>query len=306
MKRKVITQAGGQAYTITLPIDWIRKNGISEKSELDLTDEGKSIIIRSQNNPIEAKALLNVEDWTERTLYVHLSALYARGIDEIIITSKKDISKGITKSIAHLIGFALVSQQGSTYVIKDISGVNYPHLDEIFKRIFQMILLFYDAAAQDIFGKQQGTLEDLKARDIEVNKFCLYLERAINRMAYAETINGRIIFTYSFMLEKISDEIERLWRANIKYKVKKTKLLKEMIELSKEGLSKAFDLYYQFNSKDINEIYALRDKVREMSFSLSKIDGVTTRFAHHIVKIIEDAADLNHLTSMRALEKTTK
>jgi phosphate uptake regulator len=40
MKRKIIKQAS-QAYTITLPIEWIRKNNISEKSEVDLVvDQG--------------------------------------------------------------------------------------------------------------------------------------------------------------------------------------------------------------------------------------------------------------------------
>ena len=203
-----------------------------------------------------------------------------------------------------MMGFALVSQQSSTFIIKDISGIPSHNLDEIFKRVFQMILLFYDAAEQDIFGNEEGTLEELKARDTEVNKFCLFLERAINKMSYGDAINGRILFTYSFMLEKISDEIERLWRANIKYHIKKTKAIQEIMALSKEGLAKSFDLYYQFNPEGIAEMYALRDKVREKSFALQKVDALTTRLVHHIVKIVEDATDLNHLTAMRFLEKS--
>ena len=303
MKRKVIAQAGGQAYTITLPIDWVRKNKLTEKSELDVFDEGKSLIIHSSHTLQEKKAVLEVGHWPERTLYLHLSALYAQGVDEIQIISQEEISNEITKYISDLIGFALVSQNNIMYTIKDLSGGNYPHLDDIFKRVFQMILLFYDAAEQDIFGKEKGTLENLKKRDVEVNKFCLYLQRAINKMSYADAINGRILFTYSYMLEKISDEIERLWRTNIKYKVKKTNAIHELMTLSREGLSKAFDLYYQFNPKKISEIYTLREKVREDSFVLPKIDPITSRFIRHIVKIIEDAADLNHLTVMRMAGK---
>ena len=44
MKRKVIKQAS-QAYTITLPIDWVRQNQISNKSEVDVTVSERSLII---------------------------------------------------------------------------------------------------------------------------------------------------------------------------------------------------------------------------------------------------------------------
>lgn len=299
MKRKVISQAGGQAYTITLPIGWVRRNKISGKSEVDVVEEGKSLAVHSSNILEEKKVTLEVDNWPTRTLYLHISALYAQGVDEISIISKQDISDEINRSLSNLIGFALISQQGFTYVLKDLSGGNYPQLDDIFKRVFQMILLFYESAERDIFGKEQGTLENLKTRDSEVNKFCLYLQRAINKMSYAEAIHGRILFTYSYMLEKISDEIERLWRTNIKYPVKKTKAIHALMTLSREGLSQAFDLYYQFNSKKIAEIYSLREKVREDSFILPKTDPITSRFVRHIVKIVEDAADLNHLTVMR-------
>ena len=65
-------------------------------------------------------------------------------------------------------------------------------------------------------------------RDREVNKFCLFLQRAINKSSYPDVVNSRALFSYSYMLEKIGDEVERLWRTNIKNKIKKTKEFKEI------------------------------------------------------------------------------
>ena len=70
---------------------------------------------------------------------------------------------------------------------------------------------------------------------------------------------------------------------------------------SKEVLEKCFDIYYQFNSKTVDMIAIARDRVRDRSMAFAKLDANTIRFVRHIVKIAEDAADLNHLTLMRKL-----
>ena len=121
-------------------------------------------------------------------------------------------------------------------------------------------------------------------------------------MTYSDPINGRILFTYSFALEKIGDEIQRMWKTNIKYDVKKTKEIYELAKLMKEGLEESFDLYYQFKSTKAEKIYEIRDTVRTKSLKLTKTNPETVRFIRHIVKIIEDATDLNHLTIMRKLQ----
>lgn len=300
MKRKIIKQAN-QAYTITLPIEWVRENNLNEKSEVDLMPSDKTLIISSPKGQKLKSVKLNVNGFNSRNISRCINSLYAKGIDEIELTSEEDIGPKILKALNQNIGFALVSQSKNTFVIKDVGSGNSADLDEMFKRVFQMILTFYESAIGDIFGKEQEEIESLKLRDTEINKFCIYLQRAINKMSYPDPINGRTMFTYSFELERIGDEIERLWRTNIKYKVKKTPALKKIAESSYEGLAKAFDFYYQFNPKMAEKIVELRDKVREDSLSLLKLDAHTARFVRHIVKIIEDAADLSQLTLMRYL-----
>lgn len=300
MKRSVIKQAN-QAYTITLPIEWVRKNKINIKKEVELIDSGKSLIVNSSGSVYGGSVTLNLPQLNTRAIALHIMALYARGVDEVIINSNENISQDIVKSLGNTIGFALVSQENNRYVIRDISSIGNVDFEEIFKRVFQMIQVFYESAFQDIFGKEAETIESLKERDKEVNKFCMYLQRAINKMAYSDPVNGRTLFTYSFALEQLSDEIERMWRTNVKHKVKKSPMLKKMLEDVQEGLGLTFDLYYQFNSSKVQKLYDLRDKVRSDSLKLFKVDPITIRFVRHAVKIIEQTTDLTHLTLMRNL-----
>jgi len=139
---------------------------------------------------------------------------------------------------------------------------------------------------------------------VEVNKFCLLLQRAINKLSYPDTTKGRALFTYSFALEKISDEIHRLWRTNIenRNKVKKSAKLKELALLSSEALGKSFDFYYQFNPERVKEIYEIRTEAMEKAISFIRLDSYTAMFIRHIIKIAEDSADLSHLALMMKLQ----
>ena len=121
MKRKVIKQAN-QAYTITLPIDWARKNNLDKNSEVDLNEEGNILIITSKNQIAGIKVELE-GDSDKRTLRNQISALYSRGVDEIVLKSKQEISQSLIEILSSsFLGYALVEKKDNTYVIKDITG----------------------------------------------------------------------------------------------------------------------------------------------------------------------------------------
>ncbi|MBI2124573.1 phosphate uptake regulator PhoU [Candidatus Pacearchaeota archaeon] len=302
MKRKIIKQAG-RAFTITLPVEWIRQNDLSEKSEVDLEIKDKSLVVTSGRRAAGEKVKIDVNESGRRNISRIINALYARGVDEIELLSAKDISSVLSQLLNQNLGYALVKQSGNSFIIRDIGGGSYQGLDEIFKRVFQMIILFYESAINDIFGKEKETIESLRAREVEVNKFCLFLQRAISKLSYPDTTKGRALFTYSFALEKISDEIHRLWRTNIenKNKVKKSKSLKELAMLSSEALGKSFDFYYQFNPERVKEVYEIKTEAMEKAISFIRLDSYTAMFIRNIMKIAEDSADLSHLALMMKL-----
>jgi phosphate uptake regulator len=301
-RRKIIKQAN-QAHTITLPIEWIRENNLDKKnSEVDVIPSEKSLIITNKGNVEIKKASLDLKDKKEtRALGALISALYAKGTDEITLNSEKDISKDIIESLNENLGFALVSKEGKKYVIKDVGGGNYSNLDEIFKRVFQMLLIFYNSAIEDVFGEEKETIDSLHHRDREINKFCLFLERAVNKMSYSNAIESRIIFAYAIELERIGDEIHRLWRTNILNKIKKTKEMRNIVDLSKEALEKSFELYFNIDKDGQEKIYQLKEKTREAMLKLKRQDAIVSRFLGYALKIAEDSADLSHLTMMKNL-----
>ncbi len=297
MKRKIIAQAG-KANTITLPIDWVRENGLKAGSEVDVQAVERSLVINAQGSVARKKASVNADGLTTRSIRLMINALYARGVDEIQVVSRKDISGMLVEDLSQNIGFALVGRDGDAYTIRDVSGADYSDLDSIYRHTFQTIIRFAKDAALDMFGPREQTLDGLKARDLEVNKLSLFLQRAVAKMAHPDNVQGKVMFAAAFQLEKIGDEVERSWRHAITKKPRKE--LKKVAEQAITTLEAAFSL--QNDRRKIDDIYKLRDKTRQSWLAL-KQDASTLSCGRHLVALSEEAGDLTIVTLMRMPRK---
>nr|MBA4404823.1 hypothetical protein [Nanoarchaeum sp.] len=299
MKRKLIKQAG-QAITITLPIEWIRDNGLKAGEEIELEFNEKDLILKSKKKVIGNSIKLDISEFPFRAKYVYINAAYASGVDEINLES----DKGYYPNLNQDIGFVIISQEGNNYVIRDVGGLDYQNLDEIFKRAFQMIINFYDSAIENMFSQSKEKYETIQNKDGEINKFILFLQRAIIKMNYSKSADGKIMFAYSFALEKIGDEILRIWRTDINSSVVKDKKIREIIDLSREGLRKAFEIYYQSDPKKVFELLKMREDIRKKSDNCLAINSDTSNFIIHANRILEDAYDITHLALMKKFAKS--
>jgi|TARA_B100002003_G_C14127917_1_gene542510 phosphate uptake regulator len=297
LRRKLVKQAG-QAFTLTLPIDWIRNNGLEAGDEVNLIDRGKSILVKSGKKTVTGIMDFNIKGFSKRMKYTYINSAYALGVDEIDLETEE----GYFHDLSQNMGFALVSQKGEKSIIKDLGGVAPENMDEIFKRAFQMLMEFYDKASDDIFEGNKESIKILNKIDGEINKFTLFVERSIMKLSYPSSTTGRIMFAYSFELEKMGDEILRLWRSGIKLKIEKSKKVKDIVQLGRDALQKSFEVYYQTNHTKIKELFEIKDLVKVKLSKLGKIDSDTMQFLMHAVKIIDDSCDLIQLALMRKIK----
>jgi phosphate uptake regulator len=300
MKRRVIRQAN-QAHTITLPIEWVRKHGIKAGTELDVNVAEKALVISTQQPVKGGSVKIDVSGLHAKVIFQHVNSLYSRGVDEIAIKSDKDVSGVLLKVLQQTIGYALVAQSKNTYVIRDVSGGTGQDIDEVCKRAFQVILQFFDAAIADLSAGAKTAEEEIRSRDIEVNKLTLFLQRAINKSALSDAIEGRTLFALSFMLERIGDDILRTWRNGADKQVRITPAIVDLLKLCQSCLEKAFALHYQYNPARIIEVYNIRDNAREKAGKLN-LDGRTAQLIRYTLSVAEDAADITQLTVMRRLK----
>ena len=295
MKRKIVRQ-GKQAFTVTLPVDWIRNNGLKVGDEIDLTTSEKSLILRADSKSPGGIIDLDLTDITNRMKYVYINAAYAKGVDELNIKAEP----GYYPEVEHNIGFAVASQKKDVSTVRDFSGNTLGDLDEVFKRVFQMIVNFLNEAQNDIFGQNSGPYETLSKRDMEINKFCLFLERSIVKQVYPDPKLGKILFAYAFTLEVLSDDVFRMWRAAQGLKMPKE--LKKMSDIALKAFENGFNMYYHAEKSLIKQSVKLKFNARKEFPSLIKKYPKHFMFLLYCLKLIEGTSDIIHLALMKQMK----
>ncbi len=300
MNRKLVKQAG-QAITITLPIGWIRRNNLVPGEEIEVEEKENELILRSGKKVVTGSIKIDTENFNRRMRYVYLNAAYAKGVDQIELFSDKNDYPDLNQNI----GYAVVKQKDKQFTIRDISGVSSENLDDIFKRVFQMIIAFYESALEDLFHNTAADIDSINKKDYEINRFILFLQRSILKLSSTDPDNGKIIFAYSFELETISDDIGRLWRTGLKVNMEDSKI-REILELSKEGIECAFAIHYRTSPENIKKLMTIKDALHQKYEKLGKLDITTAKMVIHAIKIVESANDLSHLALMKHMKiKTT-
>jgi len=293
MRRKVIKQAG-QAYTVTLPIQWVRDFGIDAKKEVDITVRGNQLIFTSEQSTLGEVLTLDATNLSKRSLYQTIFALYARGVDEIRIKSSKQIFSIVRDCVPQLISFA-VFEEKEYCVLKEIGMSSADQLENMYKQVWQLIMQYYESVIADVCGPLSVGVEEINKRDQEINKFCLYLQRLISKQAYSNPQQGQIFSQYAFLLEMMSDDINRIWRFSAEQK-KHAKPLAKLLTLSLTCLQDAFHISYNLNHNRIDILRRRRDDIRELALSFTQPHYM--RVAHYALNVAERSSDMMHLALM--------
>jgi phosphate uptake regulator len=292
MKRKIIQQAK-QAFTVTLPIEWVKNSKLKAGDEIEMISSGKDLIIKTDNKPFGGEIQIDAKNMNNRLLYNYLNAAYSGGFD-IVDVSYPDLEM---LDLNQMIGYAVVNQKKDSCTIKDISGSSFENLEDIFKQVFQTVISFYEFAIEDISSEKKGTTSSIRKKDDDINKYTLFLERSMIKKGSTDSVMRKIMFTYAFELEKIGDNIFRIWDSEVKEK-KTDKSTIELLHLSHQCLEKAFAVFYQTSLEKIKELLALRDIVKEKTEQALKKHQHSRKAIIYALSIVEDCVDLTHLSLM--------
>lgn len=264
MKRKLVKQ-GHNALTVTLPSKWVKKFSLKGGDEINLSEEGKRIVI-SVDELGERKINFDMTG-NSKYLYRFLGVLYRLGYDEIKINFQNPkIIDQLQVEIDNMLGYEILDQSENYCIVKSVAGILEKEFDSTLKRIFSMLIVGGDASLEILKRGEIKRLERIENIAKINNKLTNFCERVLNKFSYKEDKKTTLIYCMVWSIEQIMDEYKNIWEYLIKKNEEARKTKKPAIITEKEiklyeeinSLIKEYrKIFYDF---DADELSNLREK----------------------------------------------
>lgn len=249
MEKKLTAQGpkGRKSYTVTLPLDWIKQQGLDKTKTIDLEIVSNKVIINADKEEQEPR--LVDADKAENALTKILQSAYRLGIDELKIKySKPELRKHISQVIdTKLIGYEIIEQTKNMLRIKDITKEVKEEFKTVLRRIFLLLV------------ELTKSPEEVEESDKNLKKLTNYCQRLLIKRGHIEY--KKIPFYYMLLdqIEKLSDEYKWLYQTK--------NMDKKILNQLNSYLEKIYHLYYKFDLENFNECqhetYIIKNKLKK-------------------------------------------
>ncbi|HIJ18240.1 TPA: AbrB/MazE/SpoVT family DNA-binding domain-containing protein [Candidatus Woesearchaeota archaeon] len=264
---------------ISLPRKWAQQFNVRKGDELEIEEEGNQLIIKTEGAPDTKEIAVDVSGLTPRLADRFLARAYQKGYDSIKIRyDKPEVAIAIRNKVNELIGFEVLEHDKNTIYINSISSKLNIDFDTSLKKAF-LIMIDMAKICLDAYSRGDAKeLENLHYRDLELNKFCYFCLRFMNK-GFRGGFGTHILYYLIEILEDAGDEYKALAQHLSRTPMRKKSIIAVMQKVNvmsqlayeffytpdKEKAVSAMNLYDEirgeirslFSTKDISEVAAL-------------------------------------------------
>jgi len=242
MKRKVI-QIANSTQLISLPRKWSQKYGVKKGDEIEIEEDGSKLIVTAESTPTIKDIQVDVSGLTPRLADRFIARAYQKGYDKIIIKyDKQELALAIQEKVKELLGFEVMELTKDTIIIQSISPKLDIDFDSSLRRAFLKVIDMSDTCLEAFTKGDNKTLGNLHHKDFDVNKFCYFCLRAINKGQH-QGFGTYILYYLIELLEDVGDEYKAL--AKILLNAKSKKEIVKVLSQTNEAFKLGYEFFYK-------------------------------------------------------------
>jgi len=295
VKRKVI-QIANSTQLISLPRKWSQKYGVKKGDEIEVEEDGDRLLITTESTPTTKDIEVDVSGLTPRLADRFIARAYQKGYDSITVNyDKAELAIAVQEKVKELLGFEVMEQSKNMIVIKSISAKLDIDFDSSLRRAFLIVIDMADTCLEAFEKSDNKTLENLYLKDFDVNKFCYFCLRFINK-GFQGGFGTYILYYLIESLEDVGDEYKALAKHLAKVKIKKNNLIK-IISKVNEITKISYEFFYKPEKEKAVRSIALCNEVREEIKNLLSTKDVNEAAALNSLEFI--ARIVYHYPTMR-------
>ena len=281
MERKVIALAG-KTLVVSLPMEWVKKNGIKKGDSLPFELGVSKIEIYAHGRADKPSKEVTLRLPLEGAAYRILGALYKAGYDEVEV--KSDIKSNLEEieevGRREFVGFEITKKDSGRLGLKMVSRIDSDSFDKMLRRAFLLTLEIAEGSKKSVTDLDNKEIERLILLDKEVNKYTDFCRRILNTTGYTKTEQASPLYYIIEELEKISDAFRDILVISKESSGTRAKALDEIHAAAVSEIRSFYELYYGFSIESLKKLLTEHEsqKKRLREFML-KSKGVDTLLA---------------------------
>jgi phosphate uptake regulator len=285
MKRRIIKQ-GNNAYTLTLPVSWIRKNSLTPKDELDVSEHGRILKIFSERGSEKTKGEIDVTGCDASSLWHVIRSLYEKGLDEIILNFKnletdnfktkerERTSEIIQECVNKLIGIEIIDRGHNFIKIKELAESKFDEFYPTLRRVFLLLIKASEDFSEGVETNSTGLLKSMQSQHDTISKFLSFCLRLLNKIGDPNPKKTTFYYRIIIQLHEITDiyKFTSQWIITLNNLNKKIKeQICDIIDKVNRSFKLFYELFYKYNTGKLLELsknlIEIREEVDKMASS---------------------------------------
>lgn len=178
-----LSQLGSKAYYVTLPKHWVEQNNLSRKTDLYITEEGKGLVINTEQEQEESEKTIVINDENKEIIEAKILNFYRQGFKQVRFRFK-NISDNTFLEISQLMedlpGIEIeIGQDFIRFTENYDTNLCEQAIKKSLQNIFVMCEMLQEKTKNSIWKKE---FNKYNKRAIFLTEFAL---RIINKETYA-------------------------------------------------------------------------------------------------------------------------
>lgn len=304
-----IQLTGGSTYIISLPSKWIKDNRLEKGSELTIEETNGNLYL-THGSPEKAELVkkINIEGRVDLENFQRaLTSIYISDFDTLIIKSSQYIDQQLRETVRKfsrlVMGVEIFEESSRTIVLQNVlDSTSFPMSNAVRRMSLNVETMIGDVV-KGIEDNDLKLLESVINRDDDVDRYQLYVYRAVNRKK-AEDNNSIFLLIFSRILERIADHAVNICKIWTNSDVQNREIAAPVSQfLNQAGAlyNFAVEAFYARKFDPLNSVISRKSEFIEAKQELLKHAGkskesfIITSISEEILRIALYATDVAEL-----------
>jgi len=267
MKRKVVKH-GPATYIVSLPSKWVKEFKIEKGSELEVEEFGDKLLVTLGREKLGNELSVDVSGLHPRLVDRLLVRAYQKGYDRVSLKyDNPEVFKVVQERIYELMGFEVIEQKDDSCLIQSITSNVELDFNESLKKAFVSVIDMGKICYDSFLNKDEKSLGIVSNRDSEVNKFCYFCLRKINKGHHpVDPLQLTVTYYLIEVLEHVGDRYKVLAKNFGGLRSRNKKQILDLLGSTNELMSFSYRYFYNPSKKTANEVFDLYKDVTRKVF----------------------------------------